>query len=679
MSDHRAFKNTCVLYMISFRHTDLVLALSKQKDVDRLRELCRGHKIPAENRADVWKVCLNVVGKPDALSSWDGLLDLQEQDCIRDDCRKQATKLRLPEDEAEEVARDMEGIITFYCKSRNEKYHSTSGLTEVLAPFMTLELPMNDVYNCFYALLYKYIPRNCVRDGKPFHLFRLLLQYHDPELCSFLESKKLWPDMYCQRWLRSLFVVACESEVLRAIWDLYLLEADPFLVFFLMLVMVINGRDTLFEMEHENKTELLETISSIPLQLEEDDIEDFCSLAQYYASRTPQSFRKDYYNQLFGIKTINSNSLSQALCLPVSISELVEVNQSGKKDGVRFFVVDCRPADQYNSGHLPTAFHLDANLMLQAPSEFATAANALFATQQQSIEAGSAASGEHLCFMGSGREEEDQYVHMVIANFLQKKSKYVSIACGGYLALHDLLSDDLSSGLADHSPNTCIVCNPEAFSDTNGLQELSREEKSPVDHRGGLVSMLSSAIKSGTHVREKLGKYIAESHQPVERHVSDKDKQSKLYRNVQPVFSIDDEDEEGDNYSTSSEEETRKEAINIKTWLHRKDVISSYRCHQILRNGQLVQSYILLTAVRLFILREIPKRDGWAHIQNRHHLTSIVKITSKRKHPDLITFKYGTCDGENIEVLETERYIIPNASKATQKIKESILELNGQQ
>ena len=35
-----------------------------------------------------------------------------------------------------------------------------------------------------------------------------------------------------------------------------------------------------------------ETISSIPLQLEEDDIDDFCSLAQYYSTRTPQSFRK---------------------------------------------------------------------------------------------------------------------------------------------------------------------------------------------------------------------------------------------------------------------------------------------------------------------------------------------------------------------------------------------------
>lgn len=33
------------------------------------------------------------------------------------------------------------------------------------------------------------------------------------------------------------------------------------------------------------------------------------------------------------------------------------------------------------------------------------------------------------------------------------------------LALHELLSDNLSTGLADHTPNTCIVCTPEAFSE----------------------------------------------------------------------------------------------------------------------------------------------------------------------------------------------------------------------
>ncbi len=31
--------------------------------------------------------------------------------------------------------------------------------------------------------------------------------------------------------------------------------------------------------------------------------------------------------------------------------------------GVRYFIVDCRPAEQYNSKHLYTAFHLDANLV----------------------------------------------------------------------------------------------------------------------------------------------------------------------------------------------------------------------------------------------------------------------------------------------------------------------------
>ena len=31
---------------------------------------------------------------------------------------------------------------------------------------------------------------------------------------------------------------------------------------------------------------------NLPQELAVEDIEDFCSLAQYYSSRTPQSFRK---------------------------------------------------------------------------------------------------------------------------------------------------------------------------------------------------------------------------------------------------------------------------------------------------------------------------------------------------------------------------------------------------
>jgi hypothetical protein len=63
--------------------------------------------------------------------------------------------------------------------------------------------------------------------------------------------------------------------------------------------------------------------------------------------------------------------LSQALCLPVSVQELLVschlLNPPSKTDAesraLRFFLVDCRPAEQYNAGHLPTAFHLDSNLV----------------------------------------------------------------------------------------------------------------------------------------------------------------------------------------------------------------------------------------------------------------------------------------------------------------------------
>ncbi len=48
---------------------------------------------------------------------------------------------------------------------------------------------------------------------------------------------------------------------------------------------------------------------------------------------------------------------------------------------------------------------------------------------------GSTAGGEHLCFMGSGYHEEDKYVRMVVAYFLQRNTKYVSIASGGYQSM----------------------------------------------------------------------------------------------------------------------------------------------------------------------------------------------------------------------------------------------------
>ena len=37
--------------------------------------------------------------------------------------------------------------------------------------------------------------------------------------------------------------------------------------------------------------DVIDTLQCLPAALEAGDIEDFCSLAQYYATKTPQSFR----------------------------------------------------------------------------------------------------------------------------------------------------------------------------------------------------------------------------------------------------------------------------------------------------------------------------------------------------------------------------------------------------
>ena len=39
-----------------------------------------------------------------------------------------------------------------------------------------------------------------------------------------------------------MFASVCDSDVIQAMWDAYLLDGDQFFVFFLMLVMVLNAK-----------------------------------------------------------------------------------------------------------------------------------------------------------------------------------------------------------------------------------------------------------------------------------------------------------------------------------------------------------------------------------------------------------------------------------------------------
>lgn len=81
----------------------------------------------------------------------------------------------------------------------------------------------------------------------------------------------------------------------------------------------------------------------------------------------------------------------------------------------------------------------------------------------------------------------------------------------------------------------------------------------------------------------------------------------------------------------------------------------------------------MVTNAELIVLREIPDIKGSAEIIVKRPLSAIVKITARKRHPELITFKYGVPDGENLKISDMDRFLIPNADKATKVVSDQIL------
>ncbi|XP_047992368.1 TBC1 domain family member 23 [Leguminivora glycinivorella] len=660
---------------------ELESALLDGCSAHEINMLTKGKKIPESLRPDVWLLCLNCQDASNQLLLFDEIFDLTNQNELRDDVKKFVKSLGNDDDDKLSVISDIESIITFYCKSKSIQYTSNNGWIEILLPLLSLKLPRADTYNLFEKVINLYIPKGCTKNGVPFHILRLVLQYHDPELCSFLDTKRITPEQYCLPWLRSLFAGTCSLDVVLFMWDLYFQRSDPFFIFFLCLIMIINSREQLLQMKNEDKSEIIETLSRMPADLEAPDVSDFCSLAHYYSLKTPVSFRDDVLDVLFSTNglEINSKLYSQALCLPVAVHELIEsaTVDASDIDSVKYFLVDCRPAEQYNAGHLSTAFHLDCNLMLQEPNAFNTAVQGLLNAQRQALAAGSLAAGEHLCFVGSGRTEEDSYAHMVIASFLKRNTKYISMLDGGFVAIHDYFGPHMTDCLEEHNPASCLVCAPQNNNDGVESHQSNTRDNAPAIQ---LFSKLSSAMKAKSQeVKGKLIEYIVNPNATGatgEWHVSASDRKEQRYRNVPPVFSINDEDDDSrsDSRKDLADSDMLEETVDLNTFLKEHNVVDNFLCQEVLLNGYMYDSCLVVTETHLIVLRDIPNKRGMYKVLSRRPLSTIVKITAKKRHPELITFKYGVPDGDNLLIKDMDRFLIPNASLATKVVSNQIVQ-----
>lgn len=87
---------------------------------------------------------------------------------------------------------------------------------------------------------YLFIFRNCAKQLTSFHLLRLLLLYHEPELCSFLDTKKIIPEAYAKDWVLifhcleihliflSVFHLRILCKFTLVLWNAYILTLLPY-------------------------------------------------------------------------------------------------------------------------------------------------------------------------------------------------------------------------------------------------------------------------------------------------------------------------------------------------------------------------------------------------------------------------------------------------------------------
>ncbi|CAK9296397.1 unnamed protein product [Gordionus sp. m RMFG-2023] len=731
---------------------DLLLVLQNEKcDLKSIRNMCKGKFIPDQFRKQIWMICLGI-SNANEVEEWNEIYDLPYQLNLREKCVELIENNKVESNDSLCLISQLESILTFYIKQNDcesfgyEFDNSWKYILSILYPF---NFTKSQLYLIFKSILLLYIPKKL---NVYYDIFRLILLYHEPELCSFLESKKIQPKDYCSAWFSTLFSsCTCDRNVIYALWDYVFQQADDFVIFYIAIVYLINAKEILLSMKDQDKSAILAFINNLTSNLTIEDISDIISICQYYSITTPITLKLDKL-VLKKDDNIDENLFANNLCINISVQELIRsknYKNDPNKDNlekISFFLVDCRPADQYNNGHHPTAFHLDATLMLQDATKFESAILALMAAQKNSLNINSKAGGKHICLMGGGSliqqsqlsqtdapEEKDcesLLINMVASHFLRKCYKYISILREGYAGLHEALKPNLKDNLSQHNSKKCLICTDASINDRDieSAEDGIHFYQQPSSNNN-LLGKFSSVMKIKTkEMKQRFSNYIVSSSSssttfPNEnRYLSPLDLHNKQYRNRPDIFSLAD-DEEYDASSDDMHDTKQTDDINpngnfvkykllflsIEDWIKKLDSLHSFPCYYLVKNNNF-PSLLLVTCSHIYVLKnkighsdntESPILNSPSNREKymcsfSRPLSSIVKITSRKRNPEIITFKYGRVltlenskdsydrgkkfekdiDGDYIiEIDAWDKFYIPNlAGDATKLIKRLIVE-----
>jgi hypothetical protein len=435
-------------------------ALIEDGNRELIIQHCLQFGIPADFRTKVYPILLGV--NEDAINElWEGpLLPQVNQRVIALDCHR--TRQTLPYFQSDETKGLMERLLSMYCESHGVSYKQ--GLNELIAPFLALGIRPAVAYKCMSRLIARFLPQvftdndflsvQCV-----FRMLRLMLLYHDPELCRCLDQYDIMPELYATPWFLTLFSYNQPLEFLFTLWDQYLLREHELLHFFVAMALIIHQRQQLFQVTHSTLPEVLRTMRFQSVE----HILSLVSNAEKIQCQTPLSFQNQLRTVAFTHGMCSSQTLTdleELVCLPISADETLcskyndtegSTNQPAK---LQFVLLDCRPRQLYDLFHAPDAIHLDPSLLLdverldilmQDMIRYKGRNLCLYTSGTSSVTLGTFATSSPA---NSSNTVAAQTLCMFALHFLQRSFPFIGSVEGGDRALYASMSERGDSNLA---------------------------------------------------------------------------------------------------------------------------------------------------------------------------------------------------------------------------------------
>ncbi|CAG9533470.1 unnamed protein product [Cercopithifilaria johnstoni] len=564
---------------------------------------------------------------------------------------------------------DLEAILTLFCE--REECDFDESYATILKMLVPLRCNLDEFYNIFYAITTKFVPRDISKGAVCYQLMHLIVQYHDPLLSSHLESHKVTSFEFGRPFFAALFAPEICKEALYVMWDKLFERGDPYLLFTMVLVVLINCSGQLMALN--TKSELIDTIRFSVKELSIDDVDDFFELSVLFLSQTPSSIKQDFQRVLFGSRHAEEMQadIEKLLALPVDPRNVIRMgldeNLNAPESEPSFFIIDARSHDQYSAGHLDGSYNLDSTLFVEAPLQYKSALSSLDACRCIFH------SDEHILFLGSGRED-DLYLHMVIASFLQQGRKHIALVDGGYKALHEQLAPNFNR-LKGHHSAACNECNRQP---SHAVEKDGQRKSSWKLDVGSIFGAVKAAAPSIREKVRKLPAIMTRGPNTIEfSHVETNQRHGKRYRNEKSLFTLSDSDSETETVTVTSAPKS-SEPKKLDDFLKQNGILEYFEGLEVFTEGashRTVECYLALTATHILIFHQ-EEKIGEVVLQARHAYGSVLRVSSRKKIPELLTFKFGYCtDGNDYKVTAVRRFIIPRAGDCAKSIKTNIVTL----